>query len=103
MVDVDLSGARTLVAGATGVLGGAIARALHAEGARLALAGRNEQTLAALAGELGGVPSAAFDALDLERCGAAVGRRPTRSAGWTCWSSRSGSRASAPATRRTTT
>jgi short-subunit dehydrogenase len=72
VVDVDLSGARTLVAGATGVLGGAIARALHGEGARLALAGRNEQALAALAEELGGVPAVAFDALDLERCAAAV-------------------------------
>lgn len=60
------------MAGATGVLGGAVARALHAEGARLALAGRNERTLAALADELGGVPTATFDALDLDGCTAAV-------------------------------
>jgi short-subunit dehydrogenase len=65
---VDLSGKRTLVAGATGVLGGALARALHGEGARLALAGRDEPKLAALAQELGGAPTAAFDALDLDRC-----------------------------------
>jgi short-subunit dehydrogenase len=70
---VDLSGARTLVAGATGVLGGAIARALHREGARLALAGRNEQALVALADELSGVPTATFDAHDLDRCAAVVG------------------------------
>ena len=61
------------MAGATGVLGGAVARALHGEGARVALAGRNERTLAALAEELGGAPTATFDALDLDRCAAAVG------------------------------
>ena len=70
---VDLSGARTLVAGATGVLGGALARALHGEGAQLALAGRDDARLAALADELGGVPSFPFDALDLDRCAAVVG------------------------------
>jgi short-subunit dehydrogenase len=73
VTSVDLSGARTLVAGATGVLGGAVARALHAEGARLALAGRNPQSLAALAEELGGAPSFTFDALDLDRSAAVVG------------------------------
>ena len=62
-----------LVAGATGVLGGAIARALHGEGARVAVAGRDEEKLAALAEELDGAPTAAFDALDLDRCAAAVG------------------------------
>jgi len=56
------------VAGATGVLGGALARALHGEGARLALAGRDEPKLATPAQELGGAPAAAFDALDLDRC-----------------------------------
>jgi len=65
---VDLSGKRTLGARATGVLGGALARALHREGARLALAGRDEAKLATLAQELGGVQAAAFDALDLDRC-----------------------------------
>ena len=72
MVVVDISGARALVAGATGVLGGGIARALHGEGAHLALAGRDERKLAALADELGGVPISVFDALDLDRCAAAV-------------------------------
>jgi short-subunit dehydrogenase len=65
---MELSGARTLVAGATGVLGGALARALHEEGARLALAGRDEAKLATVAQELGGTPTASFDALDLDRC-----------------------------------
>ena len=73
MTAVDLSGARVLVAGATGVLGAAIARALHGEGARVALAGRDEGRLAALAGDLDGAPTAAFDALDLDRCAAVVG------------------------------
>lgn len=61
---MDLSGARTLVVGATGVLGGAIAAALRDEGAVLALAGRSEVP--------GDEPSFAFEALDLERCAAVV-------------------------------
>ena len=69
---MELNGARTLVAGATGVLGGGIARALHKEGARLVLAGRDGDRLAGLAHELGGAPTAGFEALDLERCAAVV-------------------------------
>ena len=69
---MDLAGARTLVAGATGVLGSGIARALHREGARLVLAGRDAGKLDALADELGSVPTAAFDALDLDRCATVV-------------------------------
>ncbi len=61
------------MAGATGVLGGGVARALHREGARLALAGRDGAALATLAAELGGAPTATFDADDLDRCAAAVG------------------------------
>ncbi len=60
------------MAGATGVLGGGVARALHREGARLALAGRDGAALAALAAELGGAPTATFDANDLGRCAEAV-------------------------------
>jgi short-subunit dehydrogenase len=69
---VDLAGARTLVAGATGVLGGALARALHRDGARVAVAGRDEQKLTALASELDGAPSFPFDARDRGRCAAVV-------------------------------
>jgi short-subunit dehydrogenase len=69
---MELDGARTLVAGATGVLGAALARALHAEGARSVLAGRDRGRLEALSAELGGAPVEMFDALDLERCAAVV-------------------------------
>lgn len=60
------------MAGATGVLGGSIARALHEAGARIALAGRDEERLAALSAELDDAPTAVFDALDLDRCAAVV-------------------------------
>jgi len=42
-----------LVTGATGGIGGDIARALHAQGAVVGISGRNEEKLAALASELG--------------------------------------------------
>ncbi|MCJ2037716.1 3-oxoacyl-[acyl-carrier-protein] reductase [Methylobacterium sp. HMF5984] len=49
----DLTGKKALVTGATGGLGGAIARALHAQGAAVALSGTRAEALEALAGELG--------------------------------------------------
>ena len=49
---VELNGTPILVAGATGVLGSAIATELSARGAKLALTGRNAQRLAALGEEL---------------------------------------------------
>ena len=49
----DLTGKTALVTGATGGIGGAIAKALHASGAHVGISGRNEEKLAALAGELG--------------------------------------------------
>jgi len=49
----DLSGKTALVTGASGGIGGAIARSLHAQGATVGLSGRNEEALNALAGELG--------------------------------------------------
>ncbi|WP_300009692.1 SDR family oxidoreductase [Pseudonocardia sp.] len=69
---MDIDGARVLVAGATGVLGGGVAAALHGAGARLALAGRDAARLDALAGTLGDAPRWTFEALDLERCAAVV-------------------------------
>ncbi len=49
----DLTGKRALVTGATGGLGGAIAKALHAQGATVALSGTREERLAEVARELG--------------------------------------------------
>src|SRR6202047_4504969 len=50
----DLTGKTALVTGATGTIGGSIARALHAQGATLAISGTRVDALNALAGELGG-------------------------------------------------
>jgi 3-oxoacyl-[acyl-carrier protein] reductase len=49
----DLSGQKALVTGASGGIGGAIARALHAQGAVVMLAGTRAAALEALASELG--------------------------------------------------
>jgi 3-oxoacyl-[acyl-carrier protein] reductase len=49
----DLTGQKALVTGASGGIGGAIARALHAQGATVALTGTREAALQALAAELG--------------------------------------------------
>jgi 3-oxoacyl-[acyl-carrier protein] reductase len=48
----DLTGRTALVTGASGGLGGAIARALHAQGAAIALSGTRRDALEALAAEL---------------------------------------------------
>jgi 3-oxoacyl-[acyl-carrier protein] reductase len=48
----DLSGRTALVTGATGAIGGAIARALHAQGARVALSGTRAEVLDQMAAEL---------------------------------------------------
>lgn len=50
---LDLTGKKALVTGATGGLGGAIARRLHAQGATVALSGTRVEALEALARELG--------------------------------------------------
>ncbi|HEV2571610.1 MAG TPA: 3-oxoacyl-[acyl-carrier-protein] reductase [Beijerinckiaceae bacterium] len=49
----DLSGMNALVTGATGGLGGAIAKTLHAQGAVVGLSGTRTEALEALAKELG--------------------------------------------------
>ena len=49
----DLTDKTALVTGASGGIGGAIARALHAQGARVVLSGTREDALTALAAELG--------------------------------------------------
>lgn len=49
----DITGKTALVTGATGAIGEAIARALHAQGATLAVSGTRREVLDKLAGELG--------------------------------------------------
>ena len=49
----ELAGRRALVTGASGDIGGAISRALHAAGASVALSGRRREALETLASELG--------------------------------------------------
>lgn len=49
----DLTGKAALVTGASGGIGGAIARALHAQGASVGLSGTRAEALQALAAELG--------------------------------------------------
>ena len=49
----DLSGKTALVTGASGGIGGAIARGLHEAGATVVLSGTRQEALEALKGELG--------------------------------------------------
>jgi len=81
----DLSGKTALVTGASGGLGSSIARALHAQGAKVVLSGTRADALEALAGELGErafvaaanlADSAAVDAL-IAQAEAAGGTRAT--------------------------
>jgi 3-oxoacyl-[acyl-carrier protein] reductase len=66
----DLTGKTALVTGATGGIGGAIARALHAQGATVAISGTRREALDKLAGELGGrvhvLPANLADAAEVE-------------------------------------
>jgi 3-oxoacyl-[acyl-carrier protein] reductase len=50
----DLGGKTALITGATGPIGGAIARMLHGQGATVAISGTRREILDSLAGELGG-------------------------------------------------
>jgi 3-oxoacyl-[acyl-carrier protein] reductase len=61
----DLTGKTALVTGATGGIGAEIARALHAQGARVALSGTREPVLAGFAASLGeGACAVAADLFD---------------------------------------
>ncbi len=67
----ELTGKRALVTGASGGIGGAIARALHKQGATVALSGTRREALEAVAAELGEravvVPANLGDADDVEK------------------------------------
>lgn len=68
---MELPGKRFLVAGASGVLGGRLARALRDRGCRVAVAGRDPQRLDAIGSALE-APAIRFDLLDLDSCARAV-------------------------------
>lgn len=65
-------GGRVVVIGATGGIGGALARRLAARGAEPFLVGRDAGRLAALSRELGGAPTAEAEATDAASLRAAV-------------------------------
>ncbi|MFE9738530.1 SDR family NAD(P)-dependent oxidoreductase [Streptomyces sp. NPDC006477] len=64
--------ARVLVPGATGVIGGALAERLHGLGARIAVAGRDPDSLARVAAACGDAPARRLDAYDLDGCARSV-------------------------------
>ena len=71
----DLTGKSALVTGASGGIGGAIARALHAQGAAVGLSGTRADALEALAAELGERAQVLpCDLSDPEACKALPGR-----------------------------
>lgn len=71
---MDIDGAEAVVTGATGGLGGAIARGLHARGARLILTGRREDALKSLASQLKGAEIFVCDLTDREQIAGLVAR-----------------------------
>ncbi|MFJ9724897.1 SDR family NAD(P)-dependent oxidoreductase [Streptomyces sp. NPDC101209] len=71
---MELRGARILVPGATGEIGGALAVRLHTLGARTALAGRDREALTRVSAACGHAPACAFDAWDLDSCAKTVDR-----------------------------
>jgi 3-oxoacyl-[acyl-carrier protein] reductase len=70
----DLTGKKVLVTGATGGIGGAIARAFHAAGAQLALSGTRQEALDAICEQLSGAIGLRCDLSDTQQTDALVGR-----------------------------
>jgi 3-oxoacyl-[acyl-carrier protein] reductase len=70
----DLTGKKALVTGATGGIGGAIARTLHAAGAKVALSGTRQEALDALAAHLPGSVALRCDLSDPAQTDALVGQ-----------------------------
>ncbi|WP_187285095.1 Rossmann-fold NAD(P)-binding domain-containing protein [Streptomyces sp. OR43] len=69
---MELSGARVLMAGATGVLGGAITAEVAGRGARVALSGRDPSRSGRAAPAYRGAPTARFGVYDPASCARAV-------------------------------
>ena len=79
----DLTGRTALVTGASGGIGGAIARAFHAQGAAVVLSGTREAALQALADELGDRTSVApADLSDPASVDGLIGRAAAGSTSW---------------------
>jgi NAD(P)-dependent dehydrogenase (short-subunit alcohol dehydrogenase family) len=76
---MELSDARTLVVGATGVLGGALTHALHEAGARVVVSGRDADRLAGLADV--SEEALELDLLDVDACRAVVAQAAERLGG----------------------
>lgn len=68
----SLAGRRVLITGGTRGIGAALARRLHAEGAQVALIGRNEELLAKVAADCGGAPWRRADVCEQDSIGPAV-------------------------------
>jgi short-subunit dehydrogenase len=73
---MQISGARTLITGASGGLGGVLARRFASEGAKLILTGRRRDALDALAAEIGGevIVADLSEREEVDRLLAAAGR-----------------------------
>ncbi|MFE1382564.1 SDR family NAD(P)-dependent oxidoreductase [Streptomyces sp. NPDC058740] len=65
---MDTTAMRSLVVGATGMIGGLAARSLHRRGAPVAVAGRDAGRLAERSRQSGACPHRVFDAYDLDGC-----------------------------------
>lgn len=77
---MEIEGARILVVGASGVLGGLTARALVEAGAQVVVTGRDPERLAEIAAVAGTEPIT-LDVVDVEACAAAVSTATDRLAG----------------------
>jgi len=77
-MDLELAGSVVLVTGGAKGIGAAIARALTAEGARVAIVDRDDTAAAALAGELQGALAIMADLRDADACRAAVSQAVAR-------------------------